>query len=89
MVTKTPAAILAECHAAGVSGIFMMSGHAMDRAEERNIGRKDVRKVLANATAATLQNNGRWAITGGEDLEGVAVTLIVQLVNGLLVVTLF
>lgn len=53
MSLKTPAAVLAECHAAGVSGVFIMSDHAMARAEERNIGRKDVRHALSGATAVT------------------------------------
>jgi hypothetical protein len=66
-----------------------MSDHAMDRAEERSIGRKDVRNALTGATAATLQDNGRWSITGGVDLDGVTVTLVVKVVGGILVVTLF
>ncbi len=89
MASKTPAAVLAECHAAGISGVFVMTDHAMDRAEERNIGRKDVRNALTGATAATLQDNGRWYITGGVDLDGVTVTLVVKVVGGILVVTLF
>ena len=61
----------------------------MNRADERNIGRKDVRNALSGAMAATLQDNGRWYITGGVDLEGVSVALVVKVVGGLLVITLF
>ena len=53
------------------------------------LGRKDVRNALAGATSATLQDNGRWEITGGVDLEGIPVTLVVKVFGGLLVVTLF
>jgi hypothetical protein len=85
----TPAAVLAECHAAGSSGIFIISEHALDRAQERKIGRLDVRNALTGATAAELQDNGRWSVTGGADLEGVPVELIVAFDRGFVIVTVY
>lgn len=89
MPPSNPADVLAECHAAGASGIFMVSMHAAQRAQQRNIDRDDVRHALQGSTAAQLQGNGRWTITGGLDLGGAPVTLVVSVFRGLVIVTLF
>jgi len=87
--TRTSASVLVECHAAGRTGIFLLGEHAADRARERRIEIDDIKHALRGATAATLQDNGRWKVSGGLDLEGDAVTFIVMLERGLLIVTLF
>jgi hypothetical protein len=80
---------LAECHAAGRTGIFLLGEHAADRARERNIGKEDIRNALGGSTSATLQDNGRWYVSGGADLEGDAVNFAVSFERGLVIVTLF
>lgn len=84
-----PDAVLAECHAAGQTGIFILGDHALERANERKIGRRDIRNALAEATDAVLQENTRWLVTGGHDLDGEAVTLVVKLYRGLVIITLY
>lgn len=73
----------------GASGAFILGHHALSQARKRNIGRLDIRNAMTEATAATLQDNSRWSVTGGTDLQGVAVTLIVSFRQGVLIVTLF
>jgi hypothetical protein len=86
----TPEFILAECHVAGKTGIFLFHGHALDRRGQRKIGRLDVRSALGGATTAEFQpDNGRWKVTGGADLDGVPVSVIVVYARGLLVITVF
>jgi hypothetical protein len=89
MPPSTPAAVLAECHAAGRTGIFLLGEHAADRAQERNLDIDDIRNALRGSTAAALQDNGRWKVSGGSDLEGEPIAFIVQFERGLLIVTLF
>jgi hypothetical protein len=86
---KSPAAVLAECHAAGRTGIFLLGEHAADRARERNLDIDDIRNALRGSTAAKLQDNGRWKVSGGSDLEGEPVTFAVTVERGLVIVTLF
>lgn len=85
----TPDSVLAECHAVARTGIFVLAEHALQRANERRIGRADIRSALASATAAALQDNGRWLITGGTGLDGESVVLAVSLNRGFVIVTLF
>jgi hypothetical protein len=82
--------ILAECHSAGATGIFIFGRHALDRMKERNATRGDVRSALASATLATFQtDNGRWKVTGGTDRSGDALDMAVVFENGLVVITVF
>jgi len=86
---STPAVVLGECHAAGQTGIFLLGQHAADRARERHIDIDDIRNALRGATQATLQDNGRWYVTGGVDLDGVSVDMAVSVQRGFVVITLF
>jgi hypothetical protein len=88
-VPPTADHVLAECHAAGRTGIFVLGDHALERANERKIGRRDLRNALSEATRAALQNNGRWLVTGGSGLDGDPVTLVVTVYRGLVIVTLY
>lgn len=82
--------ILAECHLAGTTGRFLFGGHALDRMEERNVTRGDVRSALTSAILATFQpDSGRWRITGGTDRSGEALDIAVVLENGIVVITVF
>lgn len=82
--------MLAECHSAGASGRFIFGDHALDRMQERNVTRGDVRSALTSATLATFQpDNGRWRITGGTDRSGDALDMAVVFENGIVVITVF
>jgi hypothetical protein len=59
---------------------------ARHRAQDRSQG---VRNALTEASSAALQNNGRWLVTGGTDLDGDPVTLVVTFYRGLVIVTLY
>jgi hypothetical protein len=79
-------AILAECHLAGTSGRFIFGSHALDRTQERNATRGDVRSALKSALLATFQpDNGRWKITGGTDRSGEPLDMAI----GIVVITVF
>jgi hypothetical protein len=78
-----------KCHAAGRTGVFMLEDHALARADEGKIGRRDLRNALSEATRAALQANGRWLVTGVADLDDVPVTLVVRFYRGLVIVTLY
>jgi hypothetical protein len=80
---------LDECRAAGRTGVFLLSEHAADRARGRNISPGDLRNALEGATSATLQENGRWYVVGGEDLDGDPINLAVSFERGMVIVTLF
>jgi hypothetical protein len=57
-----------------VSSSPAILGHMQSTAEcanERPIGRSALRNALAEATQAALQNNGRWLVTGGTDLDAI------------------
>lgn len=82
--------ILAECHRAGVTGVFLLSVHASDRAYERHLVRKDIRHALTGVAGVVFQPvDGTWLATGGTDLSGEPVGLAVVVTHGLIVVTVF
>jgi hypothetical protein len=86
---KTAAAVLNECDSAGRTGIFLLGEHAADRARERNISKDDIRNALMHSSSATLQENGRWYVSGGADLDGDPINFALSFERGLLIVTLF
>jgi hypothetical protein len=67
----------------------MLGEHGADSARKRNIDIHDIKHALVGSTKAFLQPNGRWNVSGGSDLEGDPVTLIVNVERGLLIVTLY
>lgn len=86
----TPEFILAECIIAGTTGIFLFGGHALDRRGQRKLSRADVRNALAGATQAEFQTDkGRWKVTGGVDLDGEPVAIVVVFERGIIVITVF
>jgi hypothetical protein len=56
--------------------------------DERGATERDVIKALANATRCEAASEGRWKATG-PDLDGDALTVVVVLQAGVLVVTMF
>ena len=83
--------VLEECHGAGHRSVggFLLSQHAYDRMLERRIKRAEVARALVDATEARNQGDGTWKVSGGDDTDGVPLTLIVALVDGLLIITIF
>lgn len=63
--------------------------HSYDRMAERGATEDDVLRALATATGADLQDNGRHKCTGGVDLDGDDMTVIVELQSDVIIITLF
>jgi hypothetical protein len=57
--------------------------------EERDAKPSDVRAALLSATAALAQERGSWRVTGGCDRVGDDLTLIIDLMADVIVITLF
>lgn len=71
------------------AGRILLTRHARERMRERGTRWKDVRHALANAAACSDGNApGRWIIRSA-DLDGDAMTLVVGLQDGVVVVTLY
>lgn len=71
-------------------GQVRFSRHAVERAQERNVRREDVKNAIATATNATAQEQGTALVTGGTGLDGEALSLVcVEVQEGLFVVTVF
>jgi hypothetical protein len=85
----TPAEALEQAHRAGATGQFFVSTHARERQGERTVHFADIREALRTATLARLQDNERWRLDGGQDLDGDDLTLIVVFEQGVIVVTVF
>lgn len=89
MKSMTPEEALREAALAGRIQRFEVSRHAMQRMSERNVTRADLRSGLMTATQATHEDGARWLLEGGRDLDGDALSLVVVLQRGCLVVTVF
>jgi hypothetical protein len=87
----SPAEILSICSVAGRLLQFRTAEpHARKRLAERGATKRCLARALQTATVATYQpENGRWRLDGGVDSEGDALALIVELREGVLIVTLF
>jgi Domain of unknown function (DUF4258) len=70
--------------------MLVYTQHALDRMARRNATRYDVRNALATCTTASASTDGpgRWKMTGGVDLDGDALSVVVALDGGVIVVTL-
>jgi len=80
---------LTEAATAAKLGMFRISGHlGRDRAY-RNIRRGDLVKAMVSATLATAESESRWVLTGGVDLDGEGLTVVVAFDGGVIVVTAF
>ena len=56
---------------------------------ERNATAEDIRAAIKTSTSCTAAQEERWRLDGGTDLDGEALSVIVILDDGVLVVTLF
>lgn len=55
---------------------------------ERSANALDVRQAMLTATKAVGQPNGTWRLFGGLDLEGDELVVVVDISDGVLVITI-
>lgn len=84
-------AVLDDVRRATRYGRILLSNHAEERCEERGVRAGDIRHALLSATSAIPGDRpDRWVISGGTDIDGDPLTLVVRLIQpGLYVVTVY
>ncbi|HET7504270.1 MAG TPA: DUF4258 domain-containing protein [Kofleriaceae bacterium] len=71
-------------------GDVVFTRHAQDRMDERGASTDDVCNALVTArTAAHEPDRDRWKVSGGTDLDGDALQVVVAIEADVIVVTLF
>jgi len=85
----TPSEALEEAHRAGATDQFFVTIHARGHRDARNVHRADIREALRTTSSAREQEEERWRLEGGVDLDGDDLTLIVAFDAGVVVVTAF
>ena len=86
---------LERAHHAGKTGLFQVSIHVRrDHMKPPGLGGRgvqfgDIRHALKSCTTASLQDNGRWRMEGGTDLDGDVLTPVCAIEDEVFVVTLF
>jgi hypothetical protein len=88
LVTSAEAQALADIRGFSLAGRWVLSAHARRRAAERGVRLADVRCALVSALKCSDQGDGTWKVPS-KDTAGDALTAIVALEDGVLVVTLF
>ena len=83
------ATALREIQGYAAAGRIAYSRHADARMQERGVSRHDCRRALATATRAASQANETWRVTGGRDVDGDDLTVVVAIEGGVLVVTVY
>ena len=68
---------------------IVFGNHALERMELRHVGTDDVREALLTATSCRPEGEPKWKVSGGHDLDGDELTVIVLLVRGVVVVTAY
>lgn len=56
--------------------------HALPRMRERGASRADVRHAIASTIECALQENGRYLLTGGVDLDDDELKVVVEIIKG-------
>jgi hypothetical protein len=84
----TPTTALADIRGYASAGRVILTRHARLRMVQRGASEDDVRHALTTATACIAAADGRWKV-GGVDLEGDALTAVVAIDDGVVVVTVF
>lgn len=80
--------ILQNIRGYAAAGRVVIIDHAWQRMEERGATQEDVLFALRTAHACSQQANGRWKVFGS-DLDGVDMTVIVEMQSDLIVVTMY
>ena len=68
---------------------LVFTSHAAKRMDQRGAKREDVRAALVSATSARAQDRGGWRVEGGRDRDGDDLTVIVDIEDDVIVITLF
>lgn len=87
-MTQAEAQALADVRGYALAYRIEYGPHAWKRMRERGAKREDVREALVTATICQAQPEERWKVTG-LDTAGDALTVIVVIEDGVVVVTLF
>ncbi|MBI5479594.1 MAG: DUF4258 domain-containing protein [Deltaproteobacteria bacterium] len=66
-----------------------LTGHVLERMEERCVTYGDVREALMTATVCRPEPNDRWLVTGGRNQDEEPLALVVVLEDRVVVVTVF
>lgn len=86
----TPAAALLEARRIAATGIFLLTDHAQDRMVERRVTRRDIQAAIGSAAGALWQASEQtWRIEGGVDRRGDGLTVVVVLIRGMMIVTIY
>ena len=81
---------LVQIHRLARAGRVVVSRHAYERMDERGAEETDVINALVTSTAAIWQPARlTWRVTGGVDIEGDVLTVVVDITADVVVVTLF
>ncbi len=84
----TPDEALRDVRGYAAANRIRIEAHARQRMRERGVRYADLTHALSTATACALQPNGRWRVMGA-DPDGDALTAVVVLEAGVVVITLF
>lgn len=88
-VTPVETQALADVHGYASAGRIRIVSHARQRMRERGARFEDVRQALISATCCGPANDGKWKVTGGQDLDGDELISIVAIEDEVVVVTMF
>jgi hypothetical protein len=87
--SMTPAEALRDIRGYASAGRVRFSRHAYERMSERGATQRDVIHACVHATKCTrTPKQDRWKVTGA-DLDGDALSVVVAIEDGLIVITLF
>lgn len=84
----TPAEAIQDIRGYALAGRIDVTPHAGRRMRERGVIFDDLRHALATATACRSEPDDRWRVDS-TDVAGDALTVVVALEDGVVVVTLF
>lgn len=84
----TPAEALRDIRGYALAGRIEVVPHASRRMRERGVIFDDLRHALTTATACKAEPKDRWKVDS-TDAEGDALSVVVTLEDGVVVVTLF
>lgn len=81
---------LARIQQAARYGRIILSRHAEEEADNANVQAQDIKHAVLTATTAIAQEQGKFRLEGGSDLDGDALAVVVREIQpGLFIVTVF
>lgn len=82
------AAALAEIKVHASANRIMVTDHAWERMEERNVTRRDIWYALTSATGCQwTMPDETWRVSGGKDAGGDPLDVCVVIESGVLIIT--